>query len=135
MVQESESRAVVLIVILKVVSLKYRCVLGDGPPQFREYFQMDRGHSSGISTRLAEDKHCRQLKEPRVSSSTDIMKRSILGLIAVYNMLPEEVVMSDTVQDFQSLLQELVKLRALAQCDNWKLSLSPRVPLQHHPLR
>ena len=46
------------------------------------------------------------------------MKRSILGLIAIWNMLPEEIVMEPDTKDFQGALQDLVKVRAAAECIN-----------------
>ena len=120
---------------IAMLGIIHRCVLGDGPPQFSKYFELDTGYDSGYSTRLAEGKHSKHLKKLRTTSSSEVMKRSILGLIAIYNMLPEEVVMCSETSDFQTALQDLVKIRAVAGCDDWKLTLSPRVPLRFHPLR
>ena len=112
----------------------HRTVLGDGPPQFRKYFHLDAGHVSGISTRHADNKHSKQLHDPRSASSLDVMKRSALGLIAVYNLLPEDAVTCTSVSDFQTCIQDIVKLRALAGYSDWKETLSPRVQLWRHPL-
>ena len=46
--------------------------------------------------------------------------RSALGLTTVYNLLPAEVVLQDTVRDFQTKLQEILVERATAGCDDWQ---------------
>ena len=120
---------------IAMLGIIHRCVIDSDPPQFNDYFVLKDDVGTGFATRRADNKHCRQLRDLRTSSSTDWMKRSILGLIAIWNMLPEEIVMEPDTKDFQGALQDLVKVRAVAGCDNWKLSLSPRVPLREHSLR
>ena len=68
-------------------------------------------------------------------NSPELVRRSALGLIKVYNLLPKEVVAPTEVKDFQRKLQELVKERAVADCNDWKRTLSPRVEWWCHPLR
>ena len=61
--------------------------------------------------------------------------RSALGLIWVYNRLPADIVRHATVKDFQKSLQEFLKERFVAGCDDWKATFSPRIPACAHPLR
>ena len=68
---------------ISMLGVIHRTVLGDGPPQFRKYFHLDAGHVSGISIRHADNKHSKQLHDPRSASSLDVMKRSALGLIGL----------------------------------------------------
>ena len=86
-------------------------------------------------TRAVERRHPLQLEDPRKGVFPEMLRRSALGLVAVYNRLPTEVVLESTVKSFQTKLQELLKARATAGCDDWAQTLSPRVPLYRHPLR
>ena len=64
-----------------------------------------------------------------------MVRRSALGLVAVYNLLPTEAVQQLSVKGFQTKLAELLKERAAAGCDDWALTFSPRVALWKHPLK
>ena len=57
----------------------------------------------------------------------EIMRRSVLGLVSVYNVLPESVVEATSVACFQSRPQELLKTRVEAGCEDWPLTFSPRI--------
>ena len=121
---------------IAMLGIIYRSTLNDaGPPQFATYFYLEPARDTGHATRLTDARHSRQLKEHRTTDSSELLKRSIFGLTAVYNLLPEEAVQFDTVKDFQGYLQELVLIRAISGCNDWQDTLSPRVPLRHHPLR
>ena len=65
----------------------------------------------------------------------NVVRRSALGLVAVYNLLPPRVVKLNNVKDFQGALGELLRERATAGCDDWPLTFSPRVSLANHPVR
>ena len=56
-------------------------------------------------------------------------------MVRVYNLLPEDVVVSCNVKSFQKALTQLVRDRVVARDDRWKYVLSCRHQLfQHHPL-
>ena len=57
-----------------------------------------------------------------------LSKRCALGLIPAYNLLPSWVVETFSVKEFQTNLQELVKSRAVAGCDDGQATFSPRAP-------
>ena len=82
-----------------------------------------------------KETHGKQLLELNCPHCPELLRRSALGLAKVYNLLPAEVVQETSVHEFQSKLQELVKLRANAGCSDWKDTLSPRVAWWNHPLR
>ena len=55
------------------------------------------------------------------------VKRSVFGLIKVYNNLPKDVVEGAVdVSHFQHMLQNLIKNRAVGGYNDWKCLLSPR---------
>jgi hypothetical protein len=104
---------------MAILGIIHRTALGKGPPHFRDHFAM---LPSG------------RMKDPRDELRGGVVQRSALGLVAVYNMLPGRCRGSRSVSDFQKSLQQIVKDRAAEGCLDWKNSLSPRVPLQRHPL-
>ena len=78
-------------------------------------------------------KNC-QLKDPRRYTHLNAVRRSALGLVAVYNLLPHTAVQHEAVKDFQKTLQELLKARAAEGHEDWPETFSARVPLWRHPL-
>ena len=108
---------------MALLGMIHRTVLGKGPPHFKEFFQISSA---------AGQRHRFSLKD---SSWNRLSKRSALGLIPVYNLLPDHIVETFSVKEFQANLQKLIKLRAEAGCDNWQATFSPRIPLNVHPLR
>ena len=70
--------------------------------------------------------------EPRKPTSTETFKRSLFGAIAVYDLLPDEIVQQVSVRDFQREVQELLQLRTGYR--TWVDTFSPRVLLYEHAL-
>ena len=63
------------------------------------------------------------------------MRRSALGMIRVYNILPQEVVEKHDLKLFQRALTDLVRDRVAGGDGSWRFLLSPRHQiLQYHPL-
>jgi hypothetical protein len=104
---------------IAMLGVLHRRVLGKGPLQFRKYFKLQGP---------------RTLEDPRNELKGRLFTRSILGLIAIYNMVPERIRAARSVKDFQSQLQMLVKERMAQGCEDWAQSLSPRIPMGRHPL-
>ena len=103
---------------IAMLGFVHRTVLGNGLPHVAEHFK-----------RQSESLH-----DLRKGCKAFSIKRSALGLVAVYNMLPAPVVASNDVSEFQRALQHLVKERAKAGREDWKDTLNPRIPLSKHPL-
>ena len=99
----------------------HRAVLGKGPVHFQKHFPI-------------ACKRSRKIVDPRSSLKHPIIKRSVFGLIAVYNMLPASCVALNSVKEFQRALQHLVTERAKIGRGDWKDTLNPRIPLARHPL-
>ena len=64
----------------------------------------------------------------------EVGRRSAFGLIRIYNLLPEHVVNTDTVKDFQHALTSILKDYAISGSRDWSLLFSPRLPIIGHPL-
>ena len=119
---------------IAMLGLIHRSVLGLGPDQFRTFFKRDSTCSGArVSTRFRVRRHDRQLTDPRGPRFTEQLRRSALGLIACYNLLPQGVVDSVSVSLFQSQLQAMVRDRA-QHCSDWPDLFSPRTAMYQHPL-
>ena len=71
---------------IAMLGLIHRTAMGKGPAQFEEFFK--------------RDPHSKLLHDPRNDSNAPISKRSALGLVAIYKMLPPRVLRSKTVSAF-----------------------------------
>ena len=105
---------------MAMLAVIHRAVLGKGPRHFKDNFCWQ---APGL------------LKDPREEIGGGIITRSILGLVAVYNLLPETCKTPREVQGCQTACQQLLKDRATEDCTDWMQTFFPRVPLQRHPLR
>ena len=63
-----------------------------------------------------------------------ILSRSALELVDVYNLLPAQVVCQKSVASMQHELQALLKFRVRNGDSYWLHTFSPRVPLYEHPV-
>ena len=106
-----------------------RTVLGLGPIHFQQFFRVNEK-----SSRLHKRRHAIHLLEARNGQHLDILARSAIRLITVYNLLPQLVVEERTVSRFQSALTKIIRYRLDAGRLDWAVTLTPRVPLYAHPL-
>ena len=116
----------------------HRAVLKEGPAHLQKFFQLREDTlQTTYWTRGAgrRAQHGKQLKNKAYTNCPELRRRSALGLIQVYNLLPAEAVAQSSVKDFQSKLQEELKNRAAAGVEDWPSTYSPRVPWWKHPLK
>ena len=118
---------------IAMLGLIHRCVLNKGPEHFNTFFAASTQQRR--NTRSASARHGKQLSDIRNRRFLEIERRSALGLIWVYNRLPEEIVRHDNVKDFQRSLQSFINDILLSGCDDWKYSLSPRIAVYKHALQ
>ena len=104
---------------IAMLGLIHRTVLGKGPAQFAEHFQ---GQSHHV------------VRDPRKDFKNPLIKRSALGLVAIYNMLPQSTRAARTVKLFQRSVQAIISNASENGHPKWHELLSPRVPLTGHPL-
>ena len=121
---------------IAMLGLIHRTTLGKGPEQFKEFFFPEERQQQLLTrTEARRRRHGAQLNDPRKRSHLNVVRRSALGLVAVYDLLPTEAVQQLSVKGFQTTLAELLKERAAAGCDDWALIFSLRVALWKHPLK
>ena len=110
----------------------HRAVLGEGPPQLKEFFKFDHFILRRNDRKIRVD---RQLQCNFGTRPLHMIKRSVLGLCQVYNLLPARIVRCQDVGGFQGELQQLLCVQAVAAMPRWQELYSPRWPVQLHPLR
>jgi hypothetical protein len=104
---------------IAMLGLIHRVVLGDAPPQFSEYIRPATFVSFPRGLRHACGRHTRQLHDPMDGTQINMVTRSVLGLVYVYNLLPQHVVDCTSVSAFQKKLQGGVKAAARAGHERW----------------
>ena len=104
---------------IAMLGVLHRTVLGKGPPQFKQHFKLEAG---------------RKLKDPRSELRDPIVSRSALGLVAIYNLLPDRTRAARDLKDCQSRLQQIMKERLSEGCADWETTFSRRTALERHPL-
>ena len=104
---------------IAMLGLIHRTVLGKGMPQFAEHFRAGRQQ---------------RLHDPRNDCAAPLIRRSVFGLCAVYNLLPPQIVAMKSVSAFQRGVQDMVCNLAKSGHPQWREMTSPRIALSTHPL-
>ena len=108
---------------IAMLGVVFRAVLRKGPPQLWNYFTA-RETRAGPTTR-SEDRHDYQLETYSIGEHLQVLRRSVFGLVDVFNDTPASTVeASTTVRSFQAKLQALVTFSTLVGTANWKTLLS-----------
>ena len=115
---------------IAMLGMLHKCVLQQAHPKLNDLFRLAQLPPQRITTRTSAARHDKQLVDIAGSCHLDVVKRSALGLVKVYNLLPQDIVDKRTVKDFQRGLTDMA--RKLCQADNvfWSTRFSPRQP--HH---
>ena len=116
---------------MAMLGVIHRALLGAGPPQLDRFFVLD---SSDLRRSARNVRHTWQLECSLGDRPLDVVKRSVLGLRRVYNMLPADIVGCRSVQSFQKALQALLRQQAEIDRPHWPMLFSPRWAVQSHPL-
>ena len=119
---------------IAMMGVIHRTALGKGPPQLARFFSLDRFGAQRVRTRAQSRQHTNHLAEYRQGAFLEILGRSALGLICVYNALPDRLVAVGSVSEFQASLQAIVKERAAAGCEDWADTFSTRIAMTGHPV-
>ena len=91
--------------------LLHKCSLGTSHPWIQELFRLVPKKNSYYRTKLSEERHDRQLMESCAGNFLEITRRSLFGLVRLYNFLFSTVVHLQTVKVFQGALTNLAKRR------------------------
>ena len=109
---------------IAILGIIHRAVLKLGPPQLHSFFM-----SQANRPRFTRHWHRHILEDPCNIARPDFFTRSIFGSIAIYNLLPDFVVATQSVQSFQSKLQSILKFLVQSGYDHWDDCFSRRICL------
>ena len=111
---------------MALMGLLHRVVLSDVSRQLAELFPFaTSGPLEFVRTRLQIRRHNKQLIAPPFGTET--LRRSLFGLVRIYNLLPQSVVDLKSVKEFQSTLQGALRHAASLGIPNWDSLFSPRL--------
>ena len=119
---------------MAMLGMIHRCAIGAGPCHFQAFFQKSTTTNPRTNTRRTALLHNKQLVNPLEGKFLEIARRSALGLVSVYNLLPQDLVDCTNVKAFQRLLQNLAKDTCRRNVFKWEQIFSPRVDFYTHPL-
>ena len=113
---------------MAMLAVIHRAVLRQGPRHFHRFFQFKME-----MPRFVRHWHSRQIIDPCEQLQPDYFKRSIFGLIGIYNALPEFIIACESVKEFQHRLQLILKYLACCNFVYWS-SVFHRFTLQYSVL-
>lgn len=110
---------------IAMLGLLHKCVLGEAHPQLIALFRPAELCVDRRSSRLNANLHTKQLMPYCTGNHTEYMKRSLLGLVDVYNRLPQDVVDCVSVTSFQSHLTKIAKETCSTLRRDWQIIYKP----------
>ena len=110
---------------IAMLGVIHRAALRKGPKHFHEWFVPVPPAPTTLVTRRRTRAHRWQLHDLVDSNHTELLKRSVFGLIRIYNELEENVVNTRSVKDFQHNLQNKLKELAENNTESWELTYDP----------
>ena len=114
---------------MAALGLIQRTVLELGPAHFAKWFFLSNTVPK-YNTRLQKRSHNKQLYNYLTGNHTELLRRSLLGQVKVYNNLPQYVVDASTVRLFQRRLQRELRAQVVQRKEpdntSWKTLYSTR---------
>ena len=111
---------------IALLGLLHKIELGFAHSSLRSLFPRADSVERKNITRLCFNRHSRQLHDECDGTHTEVMSRSIFGLVRIYNLLPESVASSKSVSRFQHLLTGAVKSQCQSNVLDWDRLFCPR---------
>ena len=105
---------------MAMLGLLHRVSLGKAPASLSKLFPPSRStiHSFGWTV---GPPHSRQLADQVTSQHPTTLRRSLFGLVAVYNRLPAHIANASSVKSFQAALQRAMVARSQStSCHGWQ---------------
>ena len=113
---------------IAMLGLLYKCAHGQAHPELCELFRRQEPMHCW-QTRLQSNRHNIQLVEDEDGTRHEFLRRSIFGLVRIWNRLDQTLVEAPSCSKFQGALTELVRNRCRANSENWEKFFSPRTVL------
>ena len=111
---------------IAMLGVLHKCARGVAHPAFLRLFPLapsERPHSH--ERRWQNQKHSHQLVERCQGHHSEILARSMFGVVRSYNRLPQHIVDNKDVSKFQSALTEAARKQCRDNSRNWSTMYSP----------
>jgi hypothetical protein len=106
---------------IAMLGLLHKVALGSAPQPILDLFRSTPLNSFSVGLTSSRLRHNMQIHDPVEFNHPGIIKRSVFGLIRVYNDLPQYVVSAKTAKVLQRRLQKRAKVAAVSHDTNWPL--------------
>ena len=119
---------------ISMLGALHRVVLGCAPPQAAALFPVLGVVDEPFRRQFLRHwrpLHNRQMATPVTFASTDVLKRSVFGLVRCYNRLPQEIVDISSVKKIQRRLQLALIGFAKTGAENWQRLFSVQWQRMH----
>ena len=109
---------------IALLGFLHKRVLGLAHPSFNSLFPFAPARSSRYPTRI--EQHNKQLDDHNhIAQFREMLwKKSIFGLILVYNKLPQQYIDITNITDFQSLLTDHAREQCSFKSPRWRICLN-----------
>ena len=115
---------------IAMLGMIHRPDLGEWSAHFQRFFYV----APSTARRSARhQRHNRQLYEYPHGDYLDMVGRSALGAVSVYNLLPQEIVDAESVKLFQRSLQDLARYAAASNRPEWQQLFSTGPSARRNP--
>ena len=104
---------------IAMLGILFKVASGIGPQPIGSLFSL-RPSTLEQHGFLIRPRHSKQIMDPVAFNHPVVVKRSIYGLIRVFNALPQGVVDSKSVNSFQKQLQNRAKVEARTGAPGWE---------------
>ena len=109
-----------------MLGLIHKCVHGTAHEDLQGLFPRCPPVRHSHDTKFQKHRHPLQLVESRPGTHHALLRRSLAGLVRVWNRLPEKVVQANTVSGMQTNLTSMLRTVCRQGEQGWKEVFSPR---------
>ena len=109
-----------------MLGLIFQCAHETAQHSLRALFPKASSAIHNYKTRFQDYRHTMHLIETREGTHHALLRRSVFGLLRIWNRLPSRVVQAPSVKDFQKMLTDIVRSACRQGHSQWMCVLSPR---------
>ena len=106
---------------MAMLGFMQKCISRSAPKPLHDIFQFAPAPVRAL--RSGKNRHPRHLQSWIDGNQTDILFRSVLGMVDTYNALPAYIALCDNIEMFQLLLQEKIKIACADGVSNWQCDI------------
>ena len=109
-----------------MLGLIFQCSHGTAHHSLQDLFPKAPSATHSYKTRFQVYCHTMQPIETREGTHHALLRRSVFGLLRIWNRLPSRVVHAPSVKEFQNMLTDIARSACRRGYPQWMCVLSPR---------